>query len=461
MRIPKKTNILDTVRKTIKEYNLLEKNENVLVAYSGGVDSTCLLTILLELRKEWNFRLFLGHFNHRLRKNAEKDEKFVRITAEEQSLPLFVGSEDVRSYAKINKLNIEEAGRILRYDFLMKTARRIGAKVATGHTMNDQAETFLIKLMRGSGLKGLAGIYPIKEGIVIRPLIWVERKDIESYIYEKGMAFQTDESNFDCRFLRNRIRLELIPYICEHFSPDIVPVLGRVSSILREEEVFLEKIVREKAQNVFIKKNGKVLLDCNLLKTLPLAVTRRVSRDFLKAIKGDLRSVSFKDVESVLALGEGKEISLKKNIILRREQDKIFLKEEKSQVKDYEYVWEGRKVFTIKEISLRFMAKSIEKNNVRYFSFNDEKKAYLDKDKLNFPLVVRNRKNGDVYQPIGAPGRKKLKEIMRAKRIPLHERKTLPVFLSSGEIVWIPGLPVSEKYKIDDSTSAIFIIERL
>ena len=157
--------ILERIKETIQEFRLLEKKDNILIAYSGGVDSTGLLNVLLELQEKWSFKIFLGHFNHKLRQEAEEDEQFVRGVAQKYSLPLFVQSEDVRSYARVRKLNIEEAGRELRYDFLKKTALEIGkAKIATGHTMTDQAETFLMRLMRGSGLRGLAGIYPVVEG---------------------------------------------------------------------------------------------------------------------------------------------------------------------------------------------------------------------------------------------------------------------------------------------------------
>jgi tRNA(Ile)-lysidine synthase len=262
--------ILERIKKTIQEYQLLEKKDKILIAYSGGVDSTALLSMLLELRDEWSFGLFLGHFNHKLRHTADEDEQFVRRMAKKYSLPLYVGSKDVSSYARIKKLNIEEAGRELRYDFLKKTALKIGgAKIATGHNMTDQAETFLMRLMRGSGLRGLAGIFPLVEGIVVRPLIQVERQDIEAYLKEKGIEFRIDESNLDRRFLRNRIRMDLIPYIKKNFEPEIVPSLGRIASIIREEDSFLEKIAQEKTKRAVSKKNNRISLEVKPLSSLP------------------------------------------------------------------------------------------------------------------------------------------------------------------------------------------------
>jgi tRNA(Ile)-lysidine synthase len=454
--------ILERIRKTIQEYNLFEKKDKILIAYSGGVDSTGLLHFLLELQEEWSFELFLGHFNHRLRKMAEEDEQFVRRLARRYSLPLFVGSRDVRSHARSRKLNIEDAGRRLRYEFLKKTALEIGrAKVATGHTMTDQAETFLIRLMRGSGPRGLSGIYPRVEGVIVRPLIQVEREDIEAYLKERGIEFRIDESNFDRRFLRNRVRLDLLPYIKKNFEPEIVSQLGRITSIVREEESLLESIAQEKAQRAISKKEGRVSLDIKFLLSLPRALSRRILRSFIYELKGNLRNISFEGVESVLSLKDGKEYPLGQDLILRRERGQVFRKREALPKISYEYEWSGEGPLEIKEIGLKFEGKKIKKRSSLCLEFDDQTRGFLDFGRLRFPLLIRNRRQGDRYRPLGAPGEKKLKEIMRAKRIPLPERERRPVFLSGNEIVWILGLSVSEKHKVEEGTSEIFKIEKL
>jgi len=454
--------IKSRIKKTIREYNLLEKKDRILVAYSGGVDSTGLTNLLLELRGEWSFELFLGHFNHKLRHTADEDEQFVRRIAKKYSLPLFVGSKDVRSYARKKKLNIEEAGRELRYDFLKKTALKIGgAKIATGHTMTDQAETFLMRLMRGSGLRGLGGIFPLVEGKVVRPLIQVERQDIEAYLRKKGIEFHTDESNFDRRFLRNRIRLDLVPYIKKNFEPEIISSLGRIASIIREEDSLLEKIAEEKAKRAISKKNNKISLEVKPLSSLSRAMARRVVRGFISELRGNLREISFEDVESVLCLKEGKEFPLRKGHVLRREKGQIFLKGKIPPKIKYEYRWEGKGPLEIKELKLKFEGKKIKRGKSLPLDFDDQTRAFLDLGKLKFPLLIRNRRKGDRYQPLGAPGQKKLKEILRAKGIPLSERERRPVFLSGDKIVWILGLPVSEKFRVEEGTSDIFEIKKL
>ena len=449
--------ILETVKETITRHNLLKKKDNVLLAFSGGLDSTAMLAVFLELRKEWLLELFLGHFNHRLRPSANQDEQFARKVAQENSLPLFVASEDVRSYAKQNRMNLEEAGRILRYDFLSKTARKIGgAKIATGHTLNDQAETFFLRLMRGSGLKGLGSIYPVVEGQIIRPLLAVERKDIVEYVRRKGMTFRDDESNLDRNFVRNKVRLDLIPFIQENFEPKIVRRIGKTVNILQEEEDLLGKLSSHEAKKTVFHDNEGVRLDLEAIKTLPRGLARRIVREFIQKLKGDLREISFEDVESVLKLEEGKSLPLTNELLLKREKGRVFLKLQPPEKIVYAYAWDGASPLVIEELNLVIEAKKIKRP--RSFVFDDESKAYLDGENIKFPLQVRSRRKGDRYQSLGAPGHKKLKEIMRAKSIPLEEREKKPVFISGDEIIWILGFPVAEKFRIREKTKKVVVL---
>jgi len=459
----KTTGILSVVRKTIIKYNLLHQADHVLLAYSGGTDSSCLLAVLLELQPEFSLRLSLAHFNHKLRLSADEDQRFVQEIAARYSLPLFVGSAEVRSLAKKRKINLEETARHLRYDFLKKTSAKIGAnKIATGHTMSDQAETLLMRIMRGSGLRGLAGIYPALEGKIIRPLIELEREKIIFFLKKRNIPYRLDESNFDRRFFRNRIRLELIPFIKENFELQIVAHLARLASIWQEEEALLERIVEAKAQTALIvAKNGQLQLSAKHLGQLPLALQRRIVRYFIQKLKGNLRDISFKDIETVLDLKEGKECYLKKDIILRRERGIFSLKTKKLPKVKYQYSWSGQNKIEIKEIGLTFEAQELEAQKVTSFNFNDKLTAYLDRSKLKFPLSIRSRKPGDSYQPLGSPGRKKLKEIMRAKHIPLSLREKLPVFLSGEQIIWVYSLPISEVHKVRPQTTCIFLIKAI
>jgi len=453
-----KTMVLEIVKETIRNHRLLEQEDDVLIAFSGGLDSTGLVAVFLELQQEWSFRIFLGHFNHRLRPAAAEDERFVRKTAQQHGLPLYVASEDVRSFARRNKWNLEEAARMLRYAFLEKTAEKIGgAKIATGHTMNDQAETFFMHLMRGSGLKGLASISPFVKGRIIRPLISVEREAVADYLKNKGWAFREDESNLDRRYARNKVRLDLIPYIQENFEPDIVQRIGKTVNILQEEDKLLAKWASQEAEKTVFMKKEKICLDLKSLLALPKGLTRRIARDFIRRVKSDLRGISYQDVESLLSLEEAKCLQLTDKLLLERKNGFVTCRSEPFEKIVYSYRWDGSSALVIDELDLKITAERI-KRLPGSSDFDDKERAYFDGNAVLFPLHIRNRQDGDKYRPLGAPGHKKLKEILRAKNIPLADREKRPVFLSGEEIIWVLGLPVAEKFKVCGGTKEVLAI---
>jgi len=451
------TMILNTVKNTIAKHGLLEKKDSVLLAFSGGLDSTGLLGIFLDLRNEWALDLFLGHFNHKLRTGADEDQRFVENTAQKYGLPLYVASEDVREFAKQNRLNLEEAGRLLRYDFLLQAAQRIGgAKIATGHTLNDQAETFFLRLIRGSGPRGLGSISPLVEGRIIRPLLALERKDIAEFVRKNRMEYREDESNFDRRYARNKVRLDLIPYIQENFDPDIIRRIGKIVSILREEDLYLENLASLQAERTIYRGKEEIGLDLETLSSLPRGLARRVVRHFIQELKGDLRGITFDNVESLMNLEEGKTLPLTKGLLLKREKGKALRMPGLPERIMFAYEWHGSSPLIIGEIGGKIESERIKRPPA--FVFDDNTRAYLDGEKVKFPLRVRNRREGDRYHPLGAPGHKKLKEVMRAKGIPLAYRDRKPVFLSGGEIVWVCGLPVAERFKVSEGTKEVLVL---
>jgi len=515
--------ILDKFKETLRRYRLIRAGDHVLLAFSGGADSTALLALLLELQKESFFQLSLAHFNHLLRKNAVHDEEFVLDMARRFALPFYAGREDVGAYAKKNNRSVEEAGRLLRYEFLKRTAAKIGAnKIATAHTMTDQAETFIMRLLRGSGSRGLGGIYPAVDGLIIRPLIGIERSEIERFLKRMKLPFRRDESNRDKRYLRNKIRLVLMPYLRKYFEPGIVPLLARTAEILREEDDFVEKaVVREEkriltdiktgsplktAAGKYLRKmdaNGfsadreaaasesgeagratmrglsspenELALDAQALGRLHPALARRLVRNFIVFHKGDLRRISFKDIETILDLSEGKVFPVKKGLVLRRAGGLIIRVPDgtggggNSSISssrpvrpgfDHVYLWDGAGEIDIPEAGIRLRGRRISKKKAASIPFDDGVRAFVDVDKVKFPLLIRGRAEGDRYRSIGSPGRKKLKEILRQRRVPVWQRDALPVFLSADEIVWVPGCPVGEAFKVGIETKKVLLIER-
>jgi len=480
-------------RKTVIRLGLIEPGDKVLVAFSGGQDSMALLELLLELRRDVPIGIVVAHFNHKLRPGAGEDEAFAKAAARKRRLPVITGSRNVRLYAKRRRLNLEEAARGLRYEFLWNTARRVGAtKIATGHTLTDQAETVLMRIVRGTGVLGLGGIAPGPEGPLIRPLLEVERAETEDYLRRRGIPFRTDETNLDRRILRNRIRLETLPAFAR-VEPSVVRQLGRLSALARDEEELLRKITETAWQEISRHDGDAYSIDAVALGALPRALARRVVRKFLSRLPGGLRGVSFEEVEDILALKDGKEKTLGKRRVVRREAGRLFLKRPGARTpkESFEALWDGEGTVKLPGAFGRFRGSIIDriKDGLLAFSdkkrvlsndklpafddkkrvlfkdklpaYDDKKRALLDATSLKFPLIVRSRLPGDKYRPLGAPGTKKLKEILRAKGIPQAERDTLPVFLSGDKIVWVPGLPVAERCKLKPRTSSVLLIQKL
>ena len=459
--------LLNKFKKIVLRYGLFTPGDNVLIAFSGGPDSVCLLDLLMEVSREWDLGLSLAHFNHKLREDADEDEWFSQEVAEKTELPVFIGSEDVYTYAKTHRMNLEEAGRRLRYGFLEKTALETGCDcVATGHNMTDQAETFFMRLMRGSGRSGLTGIYPFVEGLIVRPLLEIEREEIDDYLEKRGLDYRLDQTNYDRRFFRNKIRLDLLPYLRDNFDPGIIPRVSRLVLLLQEEETVLEELTEEAFEKAIRQENGDLKLDFKVLLTMPRGLARRVVRKAIQEFKGDLRGINFEDIENLMLLGEGKEIYIQGGLAFRRELNLLFLKQDEPEKMDFEYAWDGKKDLEIYEVEFIFTGKKRSISREKDESFtkkiteaDDRIEAYLNFEKLKFPLSVRNRKEGDRYRPLGSPGRKKVKEMMRERGIPLRERDRLPVFLSGNDIVWIVGHPVNEDYKVNHDTRNIFEIK--
>lgn len=444
---------------------MIKPGERVLVACSGGPDSIALLDVLLALRDELSFEVAAAHFHHGLRRNADADAAFVREWAERRGVPFHSGKRDVAAYARRQGLNLEEAGRTLRYEYLKRAAKRAGAaKIATGHTLDDQAETVLLRLFRGTGPRGLGGIAPISKDGVIRPLLGLRRAEVEAYLERKKIPFRTDETNRDPRFLRNRVRLELIPVLEQRFEPRVVSKLGRLADILRQEDGLLEAALARRTARLVQRKGGDIRLDAVRLSRLPVGPARRAVRTFIKGLQGDLRRISFDDVEKIRRLKSGRTVELSGGYGVAREGPWISRTTSRPAAlaarSKFEYLWSGRSELLIPETGGRFVGRFLSPSGSKRPCFDDTRRCVLAADRLEFPLLVRSRREGDLYRPFGAPGRKKLKEIFRAKGVPRAERGRRAVFLSGGEIVWVEGLPVAEAFKSAPADSHVFWIER-
>lgn len=488
--------IYQRFKRFVENNRLFSAQSRLLVAVSGGQDSVALVHLLLELRKEWpEMEVALAHFNHKLRKSADADERFVRRLAKDLGLKVFVGRTRVREYARRHGLNLEEAGRLKRYEFLEKVAEKWGAEVVlTAHTMTDQAETVLMRIFRGTGVEGLQGIR-LRAGKVVRPMLCLRREEIEQYLKEKNLKYRVDESNLDTSLLRNKIRLKLLPLLEKEYDGGVVIHLAQLALIAQDENEAMSElvdglwpmVVRNRGHNnnfLILEEEGEcpkkeprltlspsfkqrgeidtlfpaLELNISALKEMPMAVSRRLVRKFLHVVLG-MESPSFEQTQAVLALEDGQKFSWGQDKVLIRENGWLKRVEVAKKKVDFSFLWDGRQSIQIHK-RWEFQGMFVSAKKLGKLEYDDSKRCYLDADKLNFPLEVRSRKPGDKYRPLGMSGEKKLKDLLGERKIPQEERDLLPVFVSGGKIVWAPGLPVSDEFKITGKTRKIFLIEK-
>ena len=301
-------NFLDKVKSTIKKHNMLQKHDRILVGVSGGPDSITLLHVLDSLKKEYSLNIIIAHLDHKFRgEESAGDRKFCEDLAKKYNLEIMWEEIDVPGIAKEKGISPEEAARLARYDFFKRAAKEKNIdKIAVGHTKDDQAETVLMRIIRGAGMKGLGGMSPVKEmsgNKIIRPLIEVSRKDVEDFIVEAGLKFRKDSSNEKTIFTRNKIRLELIPLLEKDFNPNIKEVLSNMAENLQVENEFLSRYAKRKFKSVSKIKQEEIFIGLKKFKKLPEAVRKRVLRASLEELKGDLRRLTYqhwKEMEELI-----------------------------------------------------------------------------------------------------------------------------------------------------------------
>ena len=268
----------DKVKKYIKENHLIESGETIVAGVSGGPDSICMLTILEKLREELHFKIVVAHINHGIRESALADEEYVKKICEQKEIPIYIKKENIKDIAQKEKIGIEEAGRMIRYSFFEEIMKKInGQKIATAHNLNDQAETILMNLFRGSGINGLKGIEKNRNGKYIRPLINCSRKEIEEYCEKNNLKPRIDETNQENIYTRNKIRNICIPYIEKEFNPNIIKTLARLSDIVTEETNYMDAVIEKEYENLMIKEEKKeIILDLKKFNLLELVIKRRI-----------------------------------------------------------------------------------------------------------------------------------------------------------------------------------------
>lgn len=294
----------EKVLETINKYQLIEKNDHIVVGVSGGPDSTCLFHVFLELQKQIKFKFVVCHINHQIREEAILDEQYVENMCKIHNIPFFVKREQVIDIAKKQKIGTEEMGRKIRYEFFNEILKQQNAnKIATAHTKNDLSETVLMNLLRGTGLSGLKGIEPKRENKYIRPLIECEKQEIDEYCKEKRLEPKIDKTNFENIYTRNKIRNKLIPYLKEEFNPNVIESLARMSEIISNEDKYIENLTKKYYNEIFINKSEtEIILDLKKFNNLDLVIKNRIVLYTITTLFNSSAGIEKKHIEDIIKL---------------------------------------------------------------------------------------------------------------------------------------------------------------
>ncbi len=466
------------VMDTIKKNRLIDYGDGIVVGISGGYDSVCLLHILYSIAEEYSLKLYPVHINHMLRGDeAMRDEIFVRDFCGNLGLEAVVERIDVAKQARLEKISLEEAGRNARYDTFNKVLEGKSAhKIAVAHSKNDQAETLLMRLFRGTGPEGLKGI-EYRRNNIIRPLLDAERSSIEEYVDGQGLQAITDSSNLHTDYFRNRIRLKVLPEINAAVGTDITSNLLRLSKILVADEDYLRynsELYYKKA--IVDKKSDFVELELESLVQLHRAVCSRVLRLAFAEASGRTTGLEYVHIDKLLQLvadgRTGSRLDLPFDYMAVKSYTTIAIQKHTDHVvESFEYLLNPPCEIEISSTRCKIIAEvhdfdstercreflTHKQDSVTEFFDYDIIKNKLCKDK-DFQLVVRNRRDGDIFKPLKANGTKKLKEYFIDKKVPREQRDSFPLISINKEIIWIIGNKTSDNYKVTDNTKSVLMI---
>ncbi len=465
----------ENLNRALRKTASLAPGERIAVAVSGGADSVALLHLFLEIREQAGIVLSVVHFNHKLRgKACDADEKFVKKLAAAHGLEFYVAHEDIAGRAKRERGNLEEVARKARYAFFEKLVReeRI-AKIAVAHTADDQAETVMAHILRGTGLAGLGGIHP-QAGAVFRPLLNVRREELRRYLRAKRQRWREDATNLDTKRMRARIRQKLMPLLQKNFQPAVVGHLCQLAELAREDEAYLDAQVGQWRKALAQESPCEARVALADLLAGPKALQARLLRQIVRNVKprgGQLSSIHVAAVLDLAAQKDsGKALQLPGGVEVRRDCDSIRFRateiaavptRQESAPREYCYELDLRSgsaelplVALSRRLSFRVIDWPAEGRET------SETGAVLDRDRLRLPLVVRNWRSGDAMRPLGHQKRHKLARLLNEKSVSRWEKETWPVLTSGGELAWVRGLPVSAELAAGAKTrKAVLITE--
>jgi len=454
--------MIDKVQKTINRYQMLDEGDTVVVALSAGPDSCALFSVMVDLGREYDLKIIVAHFNHGLRSGeSDAEELFSRNLAEKYRLPFASGKMDSPSGPR--GVSPEDYYREERYRFLDQVAAEYQAeKIALGHHLSDQAETVLLNMLRGSGMEGIKGILPVRDRRFIRPLIDITRAEIMEYLDRKGLRYCTDSSNRSSAFLRNRIRMELIPLLKERYNPRIEQGLAKMARIVHRDHTCLDDEIHNVLDSENIQKNNNITsFSAGYFLRLPEALRYRLVKAVLEEMTGDGKGIYYSHIQALVDLAgkndTGKQISLPFGIIAARQYDVVLIKKgEAADKKDYQYSISIPGTVDLKERGIIISARQGRLDEV---DLKKRDSFYLDLDAVRGPLSLRNRRPGDWFEPLGTVGRQKIKKLFIDHKIPRPDRNNIALLADEISVLWIENMHLSERVKISRKTNRVLIME--
>jgi tRNA(Ile)-lysidine synthase len=448
------TDLFKKITDTIEKHRMIRKNEKIILGLSGGMDSVFLFHYLMHIKSVKDISVYCIHINHKLRGvESDKDSDFVKKLCESNDIPVKIIKKDIKGYADSEGMNLEDAGRKIRYQEFSKFAGETGrCSIATAHHRDDNIETILMNINRGCGNNGLMGI-PYTRDNIIRPLLDITKAEISDYLKENNLEHITDKSNKDNKYTRNRIRNSVIPHIKKEMGDRFFNNLMKLSAIIEEEEQYWKNTVRNIACDT-IKSYDKstLVLDRNKLKDLDLVVQKRLIRYIIERLKGDIKDIESVHVESIIDLinnkGTNKRVILSGDLSAENVYDDFKLSFKANETDN-----KKRKICIENIKNNNEILDKIKSNT------NDSFIQYFDSDKVGKNLLLRKREPGDRIKPLGCVGSKKVKDYLIDKKIPTDKRNGDIIMTCDKGIIWIVGHIISDNFKVTKKTKNIIKIE--
>jgi tRNA(Ile)-lysidine synthase len=461
-------NLAEKVEEYSRNHNLFYPGEKVVVAVSGGADSVCLLHVLARLRSKLEINLHIAHLNHQLRgKESTADARYVAGIARRMKIPITIENKDVSAYKRQKRLSLEEAARELRYEFLARVASSIDAGgIAVAHTRDDDIETVLLHLIRGTGINGLRGLRPhsvLQLGEdrscfnIIRPLLEITRAETVEYCQKLRIKPHFDPSNMSVTFTRNRIRHELLP-VLRTYNPRFDDALLRLSAIAKEEMSFIEEQTSQLWSDIVEELGGILVVNIKKIVHLPVIFQRQLLRWAIKYLCGDTRDIESEHIEEMvnfLKKPTGKTLYLPHGLRLHTEYGRLIMNLEDTSVcpfpaldREYKIKIPGETGINGWHISARYLGRKLS-------GYTSGFVAVLDSDKTGNNLVVRASRTGDSLQPLGMAQTKSLRHFMADARIPHAWRNSVPLVCSPDKIIWVVGWRIDDLVKVTSSTRKV------